>query len=209
MLLGRLAYTPRYAEVDREGEGEMAGGGEPQPLASPSSAVGAPAVLGSPSTAAAGGGGASSSTFFVPKSVEDPKERLQRLLIEKERGDTQEGQGGGLGEGLTISIPHSASSPLTYAVALPAALPPKRLSVVPPPSSQPRTASPREGLLPAASSPSSAPAMRVVSSVSPPLAPVGPSLFDASPAAAGGQRSAQALLSSLLGGEKKSVFYDD
>ena len=207
VLLGRLAYTPQQCvEVEDEGVGGAGGGGGGggghSVAASPSSSVASSnAVVLSPANA----GG--TSTFFVPKSVEDPKERLQRLLIEKER-DAHQGQAGGAGEGgLTNSMPHSASSPLTYAVALPAALPPKRLSVVPS-SSHPRTASPKDVPLPAASSPSSAPAVRVVSSVSPPLAPSGPSLFDASPAVSG-QRSAHALLSSLLGGEKKSVFNDD
>ena len=204
VLLGRLAYTPSYSDADEDGGHQTA----LQAVYSPASS--SPSGLSSPT----GSAGGVVSTFFAPKSVEDPRERLQRLLIEKEREAQQQPPfvHSHSGDGPSSHLSHSSSSsPLSGSgVSLPAALPPKRLMlpVAAPLLVHTRSASPLEAPPPLSSSPASAPASRVAPGAAAPPPPTGPSLFDSTPRE-GGQSSALALLSSLLGGEKKSVFADD
>ena len=169
VLLGRLAHTPQV----QEGEG----GEEAGQLMSPTSAA--------------------ASTFFVTRSVEDPKERLQRLLAERHRAEAHDAAPA-TGESLSIHIPQSGP---VLKGGKGQGLGVGGVGLV----GQPRSASAMEPR-PQSSSPSSAPALRGLPV--PSLAPVGPSLFDASPAV-DGRSSSKALLSELLGGQKKSVFNDD
>ena len=185
VLLGRLTYTPQHAHAAAEGEAAV------HNLQSPSA----------------------SHVFFAPLPVDDPKARLAQLLSEKEaREQQQQHSSSAVAHPPSEQASHHLSSHSSHAQFAPAlpfpAVKRGSLSVVP----QSRSAASQADS--ASASPLSAP-LRPTSSLPPPPllpAPASPSLFDstagASSGANGANNSARALLSSLLGGEKRSVFED-
>ena len=192
ILLGRLGYTPQTVHAAAEEEFDIEAAQRP-----PSAGAVREAAHSALSPSA-------SHVFFVPPVVDDPKARLAQLLSEKESKEQQQQQQTSASHtGADHLPPHSSAR---YSPALP--FPPVKrnsLSVHP----QPRSAASSQSE-PSSSSPLSAP-IRPSSSLPPPTlfsASTSPSLFDstASASVAGTNSSARALLSSLLGGEKRSVF---
>ena len=134
VLLGRLVYTPQQQKRQDDDDAAPAPRATSHPqsqqqqppqqqqqqqqqalqTAPPPARSGSPLSL-PPTLAAAlpssplAAGSASSPMFFAPKSIEDPKERLQRLLTEKER-EAQRARPTA-SDALSIHIPPSSSPP--------------------------------------------------------------------------------------------------
>ena len=215
VLLGRLTYTPQSVLTTPESEFDVDSVLRPQSAGSVRDA--ATNAL-SPTA---------SHVFFAPAVVEDPKARLAQLLSEKEAREAKEQQQqhqiqhGALHmqhfspsanhhHSSDHALPHSSahSSHSQYHPALPfPSVKRNSLSVIP------QSHSANLHSEPSSASPLSAPIRPTSSLPPPPLLPAstGPSLFDSTSGASGvasSNSSARALLTSLLGGEKRSVFED-
>ena len=211
ILLGRLTYTPQNMNAATEGEYSSETVTGQQSAGAVRDAAGNVQAL------------PVSQVFFVPSVVEDPKARLAQLLSEKEAREAKEAKeaneqqqhGQSHVQQPSSAAAHSASDSLHlashpshshYTPALPfPSVKRSSLSVIP----QSRSANSHSE--PSSASPLSAP-IRPTSSLPPPSLPAStaPSLFDSTAGTSGGSsnNSARALLSSLLGGEKRSVFED-